>query len=39
MVVGKTKIGQRAGGATDTAAEVGGEFDIFGQKGIRASGN
>jgi prepilin-type N-terminal cleavage/methylation domain-containing protein/prepilin-type processing-associated H-X9-DG protein len=39
IVVGKTKIGRRPGGATDTVAERGGEYDIFGQKGIRFSGN
>ena len=39
IVVGKTKIGRHADGSVDTVADRGGPNDIFGQKGIRASGN
>jgi prepilin-type N-terminal cleavage/methylation domain-containing protein/prepilin-type processing-associated H-X9-DG protein len=39
IVPGRTRIGRLPGGATDTDAVRGGEYDIFGQDGIRASGN
>jgi prepilin-type N-terminal cleavage/methylation domain-containing protein/prepilin-type processing-associated H-X9-DG protein len=39
IVPGRTRIGKLPGNAVDTEAVRGGEFDIFGQDGIRFSGN
>jgi prepilin-type N-terminal cleavage/methylation domain-containing protein/prepilin-type processing-associated H-X9-DG protein len=39
IVPGRTRIGRHADGSVDTVADRGGSNDIFGQDGIRASGD